>query len=352
MSRRSKQMVIHLRPYQRLALYHLRRGLEAGAWRQYVDLPTGTGKSTIAAAFAAQRLGQTQGRVLAMVHRQDLALQLAETLSQEELEVGLLMEGSHTLHTLVVVATVQSLTPEATQDLLAANATPILTVLIDEAHHAVPGSVYERVLAAIEHAAGGQPVATVGLTATPYRSDERSMLSLLPVCAFARTIPEMVQEGWLAALTWKPVLVDLDLSEVATTRQSGELDYAETNLAGHLLREAITARLVKHAASLIEQRPTLVFATNVQRAARPFVPLGSPQPSSPDAAAGGSGTNCLPTGSVAPSGWSATAPCSPRATTFPASRPWSSRGPRSRPACTCRCSAGVCAGPRGRATAW
>ena len=54
-------MVTHLRPYQRLALYHLRKGLEAGAWRQYLDLPTGTGKSTIAAAFAAQRLEPAQG---------------------------------------------------------------------------------------------------------------------------------------------------------------------------------------------------------------------------------------------------------------------------------------------------
>ena len=259
-------MVIHLRPYQRLALYHLRRSLEAGTWRQYLDLPTGTGKSTLAAAFAAQRLGQTQGRVLALVHRQDLALQLAETLRREELEVGLLMEGSRALHTPVVVATVQSLTPEATEDLLAANGMPILTVLIDEAHHAVPGSAYERVLAAIEHAAGGQSVATIGLTATPYRNDERSMLSLLPICAFARTIPEMVQEGYLAPLTWKPVQLDLDLAQVATTRQSGELDYAETTLAGHLLHEAITARLVEHAASLIERRPTLVFAASVQHA--------------------------------------------------------------------------------------
>jgi Helicase conserved C-terminal domain len=196
-------MVIHLRPYQRLALYHLRRSLEAGAWRQY------------------------------------LALQLAETLRQEGLEVGLLMEGSRALHTPVVVATVQSLTPEATDDLLAA----------------------------IEHAAGGQSVATIGLTATPYRNDEQSMLSLLPICAFARTIPEMVPEGYLAPLTWKPVQLDLDLAQVATTRQSGELDYAETTLAGQLLREAITARLVEHAASLIEQRPTLVFAASVQHAA-------------------------------------------------------------------------------------
>jgi hypothetical protein len=54
-------MVIHLRPYQLLALYHLRKCLHAGVWRQYLDLPTGTGKSTIAAAFAAQRLKQTKG---------------------------------------------------------------------------------------------------------------------------------------------------------------------------------------------------------------------------------------------------------------------------------------------------
>jgi superfamily II DNA or RNA helicase len=175
-------MVIHLRPYQRLALYHLRRSLEAGAWRQYIDLPTGAGKSTLAAAFAAQRLKQAPGRVLALVYLQDLALQLAETLRQEELEVGLVMEGSRTLTTPVVVATVQSLTSEATQDLLAANAMPILTVLIDEAHHAVPGSVYERVLAAIEQASGAEPVAIIDLTATPYRNDEQSMLSLLPVC--------------------------------------------------------------------------------------------------------------------------------------------------------------------------
>lgn len=260
-------MVMHLRPYQRLALYYLRRCLEAGVRRLYVDLPTGTGKSTIAAVFAALRLGQTQGRVLVLVHRQDLALQLAETFREEELEVGLLMEGSHTLHTPAVVATVQSLTPEATQDLLAANATPILTVLIDEAHHAVPGSIYERVLTTIEQAASAQPVAVIGLTATPYRNDERSMLSLLPVCAFARTIPEMVQEGYLAPLTWKPVQLDLDLAQVATTRETGELDYAETTLSRQLLREAITARLVEHAASLIAQRPTLVFAASVQHAA-------------------------------------------------------------------------------------
>jgi hypothetical protein len=56
-------------------------------------------------------------------------------------------------------------------------------------------------LAAIEKAAGAEPVAIIGLTANSYRNDERSMLSLLPACTFARTIPESVHEGYLAPLT-------------------------------------------------------------------------------------------------------------------------------------------------------
>src|SRR5260370_40457898 len=92
-------MVIHLRPYQRLALSHLRRSLEAGTWRQYLDLPTGTGKSTLAAAFAAQRLGQTQGRVLALGHRQEPPPQLGRTLRGGKPEAGPLIEGSRALHT-------------------------------------------------------------------------------------------------------------------------------------------------------------------------------------------------------------------------------------------------------------
>ena len=82
----------------------------------------------------------------------------------------------------------------------------------------------ERVLAAIEQAAGAGPEAIIGLTANSYRYDERSMLSLLPVCAFARTIPEIVQEGYLAPLTFpkrgpaREVIVNLREDSMSTHR--------------------------------------------------------------------------------------------------------------------------------------
>jgi superfamily II DNA or RNA helicase len=117
LSSRRKPMNTELYPYQRKALSPLQQRLEDGWQRLYIELPTGTGKSTSATAFAEQR--QALGRILAPVHRQDLAQQLANTFRWEGLEVGLHQEGERTLHSLVVVATVQSLTPEATQELVA-----------------------------------------------------------------------------------------------------------------------------------------------------------------------------------------------------------------------------------------
>jgi superfamily II DNA or RNA helicase len=89
-----------LRLYQRLALYHLRRCLEAGVQRQYVDLPTGTGKNTIAATFAVRQ--QAVGRVLGLVHRQDLALQTGRNIQTSRSGGGFrdagLPHGEHPRH--------------------------------------------------------------------------------------------------------------------------------------------------------------------------------------------------------------------------------------------------------------
>ncbi len=253
-----------LRDYQHLARDHTTRRIEDGQTRLYVHLPTGTGKGVILAALAAQE--QEAGRVLVLVHRQEIALQLVQTLQQAGVEAGVLMEGRRELTAPTVVATVQSLTSANVQALIEASETPIATILIDEAHHAVEGSAYERIIASIEAVDEELQVVTIGFTATPYRSDKRSMLSLLATCAFERDIPDMVHAGWLAPLTWKPLRVDVDLARVATTRQSGEMDYVEEDLARELLHNALTEEIVQQVASVIGQRPTLVFAVTVEHA--------------------------------------------------------------------------------------
>lgn len=175
------------------------------------------------------------------------------------------MQGHRELSVPVVVATTQSVTPANLRALLEASEEPLATILIDEAHHAIAGSAYERIITEVETAATAtSPVITVGYTATPYRSDKQSMLSLLPTCAFARDIPDMVRDGWLAPLTWEPVQIDIDLDEMKTTRQWGEPDYAEEELAHKLVNTSITNAIVQQIAPKIGQRPTLVVTQSIK----------------------------------------------------------------------------------------
>jgi len=255
---------MELRDYQQLAIQHISRRIEDGCSRLYVTLPTGTGKGVILTAIAAQE--QEVGRVLVLVHLQEIALQLVKALQQAGVEVGLLMQGRKELAAPTVVATVQSLTPANMEALFESSRIPFARVLIDEAHHAVEGSAYERIVVSIEAVDEELQVITIGFTATPYRNDKRSMLALLPTCAFARDIPDMVRAGRLAPLTWKPLRVNADLARVATTSQSGEIDYIEEELARELLHNAITEDIVQQVASIIGQRPTLAFAVTVEHA--------------------------------------------------------------------------------------
>jgi len=91
-----------LRDYQHLAKDHTTRRIEDGQTRLYVHLPTGTGKGVILAALAAQE--QEVGRVLVLVHQQEIALQLVETLQQAGVEAGVLMQGRRELTIPTVVS--------------------------------------------------------------------------------------------------------------------------------------------------------------------------------------------------------------------------------------------------------
>ena len=265
----------HLRPYQQQAIDHALRRLREGYLRMYITLPTGTGKSVILTALAAHLL-QT-GRILVLVHRQDIAKQLFREFEEEELEVGLLMQGHRILAAPIVVTMTQSLTTLALQDLLCTSETPIAAIFIDEAHHAVKGSDYERIVTEIEHISPRSPIPVIGFTATPYRSDKQSMLSFLPTCVFARDIPDMIRDQYLSPLVWKPLHVDIDLSKVRINTQGEEDDYSEDALASELGQVAITKDIARLVASYIQQRPTLVFAVSIEHAeklAHAFCQLG------------------------------------------------------------------------------
>ena len=156
---------LELKKHQREALEALRAMRERRETIALLCHATGTGK-TVTAVLDAKRCG---GRTLFLAHTQELVDQAAETFRAlwPEAAAGRFMEGVKEPEAHVVCGSVQSvaLHLEAFKD----DAFDYL--IIDEAHHAA-ADTYQKVLAFF------RPRFTLGLTATPERSDGRSILEI------------------------------------------------------------------------------------------------------------------------------------------------------------------------------
>ncbi|WP_053958296.1 DEAD/DEAH box helicase [Sulfobacillus thermosulfidooxidans] len=98
---------MELRPYQQAALHAITAGMEQGVHRPVVSLPTGTGKTVVAAELLRRR-GQT---ALFLAHRDELIRQAAHTIRMvwPDAGVGLVKGAEDQWQAPVVVASVQSL---------------------------------------------------------------------------------------------------------------------------------------------------------------------------------------------------------------------------------------------------
>lgn len=178
----------------------------------------------------------------------------------------MLMQGHQDVTAPVLVATPQSLLANWST-FIHASERAVTTVLIDEAHHAVEGSLYEQILGLLETAFPQESIAAIGFTATPYRGDTKNRFSVLPTCAFIREIPEMIQDGWLAPLTWLPLPLNIDLPTLSTALPAdGEPDYDQRALAQTLSRSTLMEGMIRQVIPHLAQRPTLVFAASVAHA--------------------------------------------------------------------------------------
>lgn len=241
----------------------------------YYGLPTGTGKTRIMTLLV--ELYMKAGRVLVIAHRKELIEQTAASIRDdiEGADVGIVMAEKNEVSADIIVGTWQSLTPLRLEHVLIDRpdfspleygGTPkerfFSLILIDEAHHVVPGSAYERIIQQVRQ--HSPRVAVVGATATPFRSDKLSMQDVLPECAFTRSITEMQAAGWLAPLRWQAIKLSMDFSKIKQASVDGEADYNQDQLYETISSQTI--EIVKKTAPHFNGRPAMVFAINVQHA--------------------------------------------------------------------------------------
>ena len=163
---------------------------------------TGTGK-TVTAVTDAKRCG---GRTLFLAHTQELVNQAADTFRTlwPEVTVGRYMEAIKEPEAHVVCGSVQSVAlhlENFREDAFS-------YLIVDEAHHAA-ADTYQKILAYFH------PAFTLGLTATPERTDDnRAILDIFKNTAHKLDIQTAVEIGELVPIRCIRIHTNIDLTRV------------------------------------------------------------------------------------------------------------------------------------------
>jgi superfamily II DNA or RNA helicase len=234
-----------LRPYQ---LDYVEAITESDPHRCVLAvLPTGGGKTSIAAQIIKQYASELKSAIF-VVHRREIVRQASERLRQEGVAHGIIMSGEKDRGLeRVQVCSIQTLharkrRPEA--DL----------IFIDEAHH-VPAKSYLDLIDAYPSAR------IIGLTATPCRGDGRGLGGVFESMIDLVQVQDLVEMGFLVP-TKVYAAEPPDLKGVGTAQG----DYIGSQLAHRMNTDRLVGNIlvewIKHA----KDRKTIVFASSVGHA--------------------------------------------------------------------------------------
>jgi DNA repair protein RadD len=238
-----------LRPYQQQAISDLRMAYRNGSAAPLLVAPTGMGKTVVFAAIT--QAAAARGRqVLILVHRRELIHQASAKLAAIGVDHGVIAAGITPANASVQVASVQTLIRR-----LDCAAAPDL-IIIDEAHHAVAGNTWGRI---IDHWPNSL---LLGVTATPVRQDGRGLGSMFDQLVLGPSTAELITTGYLtpARIYAPPPVADL----TGIHRRAG--DYAIDEAAERMDRPTVTGDAISHYQRIGAGQPAIAFCCNVKHA--------------------------------------------------------------------------------------
>ena len=214
---------------------------------------TGSGKTVIAASVIKARL--PEGSALFLAHRDELLSQAIDKLKRASGIVAAREQASShasLADSVVVVASVQSL---HTTRLEKWPPTHFKTIVVDECHRSMARS-YRAIL---EHFTAAK---TLGITATPDRSDQRSLGEIFEEIAFEIGLPELIEQGYLAPIRVETLPLKIDLAGVGLDSR-GDIDVTQAGGVVAPYLDALAAELAQR-----RERKTLVFLPLVELSKR------------------------------------------------------------------------------------
>ncbi|UOY94599.1 DEAD/DEAH box helicase family protein [Ectobacillus sp. JY-23] len=232
------------------ALQELETALEEGYDKALVVMATGLGKTYLAAFFARHFR-----RVLFVAHREEILYQAQQSFHNvhHEKTTGIYCGRVKEPDADFVFASVATLNQK--RHLMQFDPQAFDLVVIDEFHHAAASS-YQSILRHFE------PRFLLGITATPYRNDNRDIFALCDgKVAYKIDFIEAIQQKWLAPFHYYGVYDDTDYTKirwVGTKYDQDELAAAQNRRE---LYEKTLEAWRKH-----KQTRTIVFCSSVRQA--------------------------------------------------------------------------------------
>ncbi len=206
-----------LRDYQEEAVAAVESQRSQGESRALVVMATGLGKSMVANQLIAKEFERNpKQEILVLAHMSELVRQLdfsSWTQLPKRCSTHLWTDGEQPQYSGgVIFATWQSLSAAISrgEDL----AGRFGLVVVDEAHHA-PSESFSQLLNCIE------PNFLVGLTATPWRGDDRDITDIFGKAVFKMDIIDGMRRGFLARVDYRMLTDGIDWEEVAKASRQG-----------------------------------------------------------------------------------------------------------------------------------
>lgn len=254
------EMQQEAREYQAAAIQAVNERIAQGGRRGLVYMATGLGKTRIAAGVVETWICDRPGSdVLVLVPTLELVFQfeaalwpfLPKTIATHVLtgsEKPAFNDG-------VTVATYQS---AARRDDFRGR---FGLVVVDEAHHA-PADGFSKLISELA------PQFLLGLTATPWRGDERLLADVFGEPTASMSIVEGMQQGYLAQVDYRMLVDDVDWDYVqAQVGEAASIAELNRKLFVPERDEAAVAKIVAHLDQMDRPR-CIVFCRSVEHAER------------------------------------------------------------------------------------
>ncbi len=250
---------VSLRPYQRDAVDAVLAARRSGIRRMLVSLPTGAGKTVIFSQLAKMARRQ----VLVLAHREEL-------LGQARSKLDAALGGRHVVSVergaetasadaKVLVCSIRSLHEERLARVVRGRDFGL--VIYDECHHAAAEDNM-RVLRQLGVFDANWDGTLLGFTATTARGDGKGLDAIFETIAYSRSLPEMINDGFLAPLRGFRIATGADLTRVS----SSGLDFSGEELSEAVDIEDRNALVARSIQELARDRRTIAFCVTVNHA--------------------------------------------------------------------------------------